>query len=70
MGEGELFEKIISLSNTIDSIVTELDEGYLESKKIHDFLILHGEIGSSGNKRMPPKKQGQNPGGSTAGSRI
>jgi len=50
--------------------VTELDEGYLKSKKIHDFLILHGEIGSSGNKRMPPKKQGQNPGGSTAGSRI
>jgi DNA-binding NarL/FixJ family response regulator len=56
LGEGELFEKIIKLSNSIDSIVTELDDGYLESKKIHNFLILHGEIGSSGNKRMPPRK--------------
>ncbi len=62
MGEGEIFEKIIRLSTTIDSIVTKLDDGYLESKKIHDFLILHGEIGSNPEKYLPPRKQGRNPG--------
>jgi PAS domain S-box-containing protein len=44
MGEGELFTKIIRLSTTINSIVTKLDEGYLESKKIRDFMERHEHI--------------------------
>ncbi len=44
MGEGESFTKIIELSMEIDSIVTKLDEGYLESKKIRDFMELHEHI--------------------------
>ncbi|MBN2735249.1 MAG: PAS domain S-box protein [Methanomicrobiaceae archaeon] len=44
MGEGELFKKIIDLSMEIDSIVTKLDEGYLESKKIRDYMELHEHI--------------------------
>jgi signal transduction histidine kinase len=44
MGEGELFKKIIKLSVTIDSIVTKLDEGYLESKKIRTFMERHEHI--------------------------
>lgn len=59
MGEGELFEKIIKLSTTIDAIVTKLDDGYLESKKIHDFLILHGEVGNTTTKHMPARKHGK-----------
>ena len=65
MGEGELFTKIIGLSTTIDSIVTRLDEGYLESKKIHDFLILHGEIGGSARERTAAGDSGQDKKGST-----
>ncbi|MBN1432834.1 MAG: hypothetical protein JW931_08690, partial [Methanomicrobiaceae archaeon] len=44
MGEGELFTKIIELSMEIDSIISKLDEGYLESKKIRDFIELHEHI--------------------------
>ena len=44
MGEGELFKKIITLSITINSIVTKLDEGYLESKKIRDYMERHEHI--------------------------
>lgn len=59
MGEGEIFEKIITLSTVIDSIVTKLDEGYLESKKIHDYLILHGEVSSTYPRHLPPRKNGR-----------
>jgi PAS domain S-box-containing protein len=60
MGEGELFTKIIKLSTTINSIVTKLDEGYLESKKIRDFMERHEHIvlHESDRKSDGPKRTG------------
>jgi hypothetical protein len=60
MGEGELFTKIIKLSTTINSIVTKLDEGYLESKKIRDFMERHEHIDlhESDRKSDGPKRTG------------
>ncbi len=57
---GELFTKIIRLSRTINSIVTELDEGYLESKKIRDFMERHEHIVVQEHDKKPgtPKRTG------------
>jgi len=60
MGEGEIFTKIIKLSTTINSIVAKLDEGYLESKKIRDFMERHEHIvlQEPDRKSDAPKRNG------------
>ncbi len=42
--KGEPFTKIIKFAMEINSIVTKLDEGYLKSKKIRDFMERHEHV--------------------------
>ena len=39
--EGPVFEKITRLCYEIDTIITRLDQGYIESEKVRDFLRKH-----------------------------
>jgi PAS domain S-box-containing protein len=39
--EGPIYEKIIRLCYEIDTIITRLDQGYIESEKVRDFLRKH-----------------------------
>ena len=49
--EGPVFEKIIRLCYEIDAIITRLDQGYIESEKIRDFLRKHYGISRMSNNR-------------------
>ncbi|MBP1929989.1 PAS domain S-box-containing protein [Methanolinea mesophila] len=47
--EGPVFEKIVSLCYEINNIITRLDQGYIESEKVRDFLRKHYEIAVNGD---------------------